>query len=157
VKRAKELKAALKLDPQREMAQAEASLLDSRKECKARLKSLPKLEPPPPPAGALSAAAPPPSQLDLAEQYLALVEKHPPPGGADALLSHAIFHLRRLCRTPLTEFDLLAELKACSSLAACAGVISRCRAYVDGAVAFKGRRKPPSYWRRQQRRGKLPS
>lgn len=86
---------------------------------------------------------------------MALVERHPPPGGPEALLSHAIFHLRRLCRTPLTEYDLLGELKACRSLEACAAVIGRCRAFAEGATAFKGRKRPASYWRRQQRRGKI--
>ena len=108
-------------------------------------------------AAMTAGAIPPPSgQFDLAEQYVALVEKHPPPGGADALLSHAVFHLRRLCRTPLTEFELLAGLKACTSLAQCADVIKRCRAYAEGTLAFKGRRRPPSYWRRQERRKKMP-
>ena len=49
----------------------------------------------------------------------------------------------------------LGELKAATTLAKCADVIRRCRAYAEGAVAFKGRRRPPSYWRRQQRRNKI--
>ena len=122
----------------------------------------PPTPPPTPPtsspaAGTCSGASPPPPSgpFDLAEQYVALVEQHPPPGEHEALLAHAIFHLRRLCRTPLTEYDLLAELKACKSLEACAGVIQRCRAYAEGRAAFKGRRRPASYWKRQQRRGKI--
>ena len=103
--------------------------------------------PPPPP--------PPSAPFDLAEQYIALVERHPPPGGDEALLSHAIFHLRRLCRTPLTEFSLLAELRACTSLAACAAVLRRCRAHAEGTLAVAGKKRPPSYWKRQQRRGKV--
>ena len=106
----------------------------------------------PPPSSAPSAPSAP---FDLAEQYIALVEKHPPPGGDEALLSHAIFHLRRLCRTPLTESGLLAELRACTSLAACAGVMRRCRAHAEGTLAVAGKKRPPSYWKRQQRRGKL--
>ena len=98
---------------------------------------------------------PPSGQFDLAEQYITLVGKHPPPGGQEALLSHCIFHLRRLCRTPLTEHALLASLKECASLEACAGVIKRCRAYAEGTTAFEGKRRPASYWRRQQRRGKI--
>ena len=157
-----------------------ATMAKGRKEAKARLSALPELRPPPPLSSAVPmppprncaasggvASAPPegsmprpssalPSgQFDLAEQYIALVERHPPPGGADALLSHSIFHLRRLCRTPLTEFDLLAELKACKSLEACTGVMKRCRGYAEGAVAFDGKKRPPSYWKRQQRRGKV--
>jgi hypothetical protein len=57
----------------------------------------------------------------------------------------------------IKEFELLAELKACASLAACAAVIERCRGYAEGTAEFKGRRRPPSYWRRQQRRGKIGS
>ena len=97
----------------------------------------------------------PSSASPLIHRYVALLEQHPPPGGNDALLSHAVFHLRRLCRTPLTEYDMLAELKACTSLAACAAVVQRCRAYAEGALAFEGRVRPPSYWRRQQRRGRM--
>ena len=165
VKQAKALKAA-KRDQGRELTEEEVKQVKGRKDAKARLKQLPELRPPPPLSSAVP--MPPPSanaaastsaaaaQFDLAEQYVALVEKYPPPGGKDALLSHSIFHLRRLCRTPLTEFDLLADLKACTSLAALAGVIKRCRAYAEGTMAFEGRRRPPSYWRRQQRRGVVP-
>ena len=152
MKQAKALKAA-KRDQGRELTEPERAVVKARKDAKARLRQLPELRPPPPLPSAVP--VPPSGQFDLAEQYLALVEKHPPPGGADALLSHAIFHLRRLCRTPLTQFDLLAGLKACTSLAECTGVIKRCRAYAEGAQAFKGRRRPASYWRRQERRGKL--
>ena len=107
-------------------------------------------------ASACYASAP----LDLAEQYLDLVGSHPPPGECgdikqEIVMAHTIFHLRRLCRTLLTDFNLLAELKACTSLAACAGVIKRCRAYAEGTMDFKGRRRPASYWKRQQRRGKV--
>ena len=165
------LKAA-KREQGRTLTEEERAVVKGRKAAKARLAQLLELRPPPPlssavpmpppPAAAAASAsadagaAPPPSApFDLAEQYIALVEKHPPPGGADALLSHSIFHLRRLCRTPLAEFDLLAALKACASLAECADVIGRCRAYTEGARPFEGRRRPPSYWKRQQRRGKV--
>lgn len=165
VQQGKALKAA-KRDQGRELTKEEKATVKGRKQAKARLKQLPELQPPPPlsPAvpmpplplnAAASTSATPSAQFDLAEQYVALVEKHPPPGGADALLSHSIFHLRRLCRTPLTDFDLLAGLKACTSLAACAEIIRTCRAYAEGATAFKGPRRPPSYWRRQKARGKI--
>ena len=175
VKQAKALKAAKRGG--RQLSNEEKAMVKGRKETKARLERMHELRPPPPLSSAVPMPPPPPAsaaaststssaehagaaspaagQFDLAEQYIALVEMHPPPGGNDALLSHAIFHLRRLCRTPLTEFDLLASLKACTSLKACAGVIKRCRAYAEGAMAFDGRRRPPSYWKRQQRRGKI--
>ena len=173
VKQAKALKAA-KRDQGRKLTREEKVLVRGRRDARARLKQLPKLRRPPPLSSAVP-MPPPPSfnaaasttsaagvcasplsaQFDLADQYVALVEKHPPPGGQDALLSHSIFHLRRLCRTPLTEFELLADLKACTSLTACAGVIDRCRAYAEGTMTYKGRRRPPSYWRRQRRRGAM--
>ena len=150
----------------RTLSEDEKAIAKGRKAARARLAELPVLQPPPPLSSAVPmpppredgvvagiSTPPQPGPFDLAEQYIALVEKYPPPGGEDALLSHAIFHLRRLCRTPLTEFELLAALKACTSLQACAGVIKRCRAYADGTLAFGGNRRPPSYWRRQQRRG----
>lgn len=175
VKQGKALKVA-KRDEGRKLTKEENAALRSRKEAKARLKQLLQLRRPPtlssalpmppqpqPPSAADADAdadaadvAPLPSgPFDLAEQYLALVEKYPPPGGHDELLSHTIFHLRRLCRTPLTDFNLLAELRACTSLEGCASVIKRCRSYAEGTAAFKGRRRPASYWRRQQRRGKI--
>ena len=144
-RRAKALKA------QRHLTEEEAAVVRGWKAAKATLaqiKAISSALPPPP-----SAAPPPP--FALAEQYIGLVEEHPPPGGAAALLSHAVFHLRRLCRTPLAEFGLLADLEACKSLAACADVIRRCRAFAEGSEAFQGRRRPPSYWRRQQRRKKM--
>jgi len=173
VRQAKALKAAR--DQGRRLTKEEKAVVKGRKAAKARLAKLPRLRPPPllssavpfppPPANAAAAAnavanagavtPPPPSPFDLAEQYVALVERHPPPGGEDALLSHSIFHLRRLCRTPLTEYGLLADLQACTSLAACLAVVKRCRAHVEGTLVFEGRRRPPSYWRRQQRRGRL--
>ena len=157
----------------RHFSTEEKAIVKGRKQAKARLKALPALKSPPPPSSAAvvmpappppadagaaaGAAVPPPSaQFDLAEQYIALVEAHPPPGGPEALLVHAIFHLRRLCRTPLTEFDLLAALGKAKSLAACAGVIKKCRGYAEGTTAFTGKKRPASYWRRQQRRGKIP-
>jgi len=149
----------------------EEVLVKGRKAGKRRLKRLPELTLPPPLSSAVpmppannavadasaTAADPPPptGPFDLAAQYVALVEKHPPPGGPEALLAHSIFHLRRLCRDPLTKHNLLAGLKACTSLAECAEVIKRCRAYAEGTVAFEGKRRPASYWRRQQRRGKI--
>ena len=159
----------------RELSEEERALVEGRKGAKARLRALPELRPPPPlssgspmppplPAGAAAAAAapaaaaaaaPPSGMFDLAEQYIALVERHPPPGGAPALLSHTIFHLRRLCRTPLNEFNLLTELKGCADIDACAGVIRRCRAFAEGAATFTGRHRPASYWRRQEKRGKM--
>ena len=172
VKRAKALKAAKRVEG-RKLTQEEKAVVKGRKDAKSRLAQLPELRPPPPlssavpmppppanaathPSAVATCAAPLPSgQFDLADQYIALVEKHPPPGGTDALAAHAIFHLRRLCRTPLTEFNLLADLKTCKSLAECAAVIKRCRAYTEGAQAFAGRRRPPSYWKRQQRRNKI--
>ena len=93
--------------------------------------------------------------FDLAEQYVALLEAHPPPGGDDALLSHAVFHLRRLCRTPLTEYGLLSELKECKTLKECAAVMQKCAGMQKGALAPQGRRRPPSYWKRQQKRNKM--
>ena len=172
VKQAKALRVAGR-DQGRTLTDEETTIVKSRKEAKARLKQLPDLQPPPPlssaapmpppPANAAAskspsaggAAQPPSGQFDLAEQYITLVEQQPPPGGPEAMLSHSIFHLRRLCRTPLTEYDLLAELKACTSLAACADVMRRCRAYAEGTQAFKGKGRPPSYWKRQQKRGKM--
>ena len=184
VKEARALKAD-KRDHGRKLTAEEKAKVKERKAAKRFLAQLPELRRPPPlssavpmpapmpPAAASSsdgdkegasraaearAGAPPTpraTQFDLAEQYIALAEAFPPPGGTDAQLSHAIFHLRRLCRTPLAEYDLLADLKACTTLAQCAGVIRRCRGYVEGALACKGRRRPPSYWRRQQRRNKL--
>lgn len=162
VKQAKVLKAA-KRDQGQKLSKDEKAMVKGRKHTKAHLQRLPGLPPPPlsvasavptPPAPASAAASELAPQFALAEQYVALVEEHPPPGGTEALLSHAIFHLRRLCRTPLTQFDLLAELKECKSLAECADVIKRCRAYSEGAP-FKGRRRPPSYWRRQRLRLKM--
>ena len=156
VKHAKALKAARR-DQGRELSKEEIEIVNGRKETKARLKLLPELRPPP----ELSSAVPTPrvtdatSSFELAEQYIALVGEYPPPGGDEALTAHAIFHLRKLCRTRLAEFDLLAELSKAQSLAACAGVIERCKAYAEGTVTFKGRRRPASYWKRQQRRGKL--
>ena len=147
-RRAKALKAQRR--DGRHLTEEEAAVVRGRKAAKATLaqiKAISSALPPPP-----SAAPPPP--FALAEQYIGLVEEHPPPGGAAALLSHAVFHLRRLCRTPLAEFGLLADLEACKSLAACADVIRRCRAFAEGSEAFQGRRRPPSYWRRQQRRKK---
>jgi len=162
VKCARDLKKA-KRDQGRQLSLEERAMVKRRHEAKARLHALPKLRRPPPLSTAVpmppsniagaAGASPPSSQFDLAEQYIALVEKFPPPGGDDALLFHAVFHLRRLCRTPLTEFDLLASLAACTSLDACAGVVRRCRAHAEGTLEFEGRRRPPSYWRRQQRRG----
>ena len=148
-RRAKALKAQRR--DGRHLTEEEAAVVRGRKAAKATLaqiKAISSALPPPP-----SAAPPPP--FALAEQYIGLVEEHPPPGGAAALLSHAVFHLRRLCRTPLAEFGLLADLEACKSLAACADVIRRCRAFAEGSEAFQGRRRPPSYWRRQQRRKKM--
>ena len=173
--RAKALKVA-KREQGLQLSEEEKATVKGRKDAKACLRQLSALRLPPPRSstdptppslpGAVApasdaaadthAAPPPPSQFELADEYVALLEKHPPPGGEDALLSHATFHLRRICRTPLTEFDLLAELKACTSLDACAGVVKKCRAYAEGAIDSKGRRRPPSYWRRQQRRGKMP-
>ena len=171
VKEAKALKKEAKKEQgKKQLTVEEEAMVKGRKEAKRRLKRLPELTLPPPlssavplpPAssngaasGAAAADPPPTGPFDLAEQYIALVEKYPPPGGPEALLSHSIFHLRRLCRDPLTKHNLLASLKACTSLAGCADVIKRCRAYVEGTMAFEGKRRPASYWRRQQRRGKI--
>ena len=35
------------------------------------------------------------------------------------------------------------------------GVIRRCRAFAEGAATFTGRHRPASYWRRQEKRGKM--
>ena len=161
VEQARALKKARRHEPGRELTAEERATVKGRKALKAQLKSLVQLPPPPslpplPPPSLPPPPVAPPSQFDLAEQYTELLASHPPPGGADAPLAHAVFHLRRLCRTPLTEYNLLSELQACQSLQACQGVLKRCRAYAEGAMAFKGRRRPASYWRRQQKRGKLP-
>ena len=46
--------------------------------------------------------------LDLADQYLALAAAHPPPAG----ITCVTFHLRRLCRDLLTQYELLTPLLA---------------------------------------------
>ena len=171
VKQGKALKAA-KRDAERVLTEEERAVVKGRKNAKARLRQLLELQPPPPlssavpmpppsahaaassPSGVSSAAPLPSAPFDLAEQYLTLVAQYPPPGGPAALLSHLIFHLRRLCRTPLAEFDLLSNLKACKSLAECAAVVTQCRAYAERTLPFQGRRRPPSYWRRQEQRRK---
>ena len=139
----------------RQLSDEEKAVVTGRKEDKARLAKLPTILPPPPLSAAVplppppahsgganaTASMPTPSHLpsaplDLAEQYLALVRVHPPPGGHDAVVTHTVFHVRRLARALLTEYELMDTLKSCTSVDACARVVERCREYADGHVAF---------------------
>ena len=70
--------------------------------------------------------------LDLADQYLALAAAHPPPAG----ITCVTFHLRRLCRDLLTQYELLTPLLAATTLAGAARVVARCRELADGRAAF---------------------
>jgi len=112
-RRAKALKAQRR--DGRHLTEEEAAVVRGRKAAKATLaqiKAISSALPPPP-----SAAPPPP--FALAEQYIGLVEEHPPPGGAAALLSHAVFHLRRLCRTPPSQSDPWDCRQDCDDALAC--------------------------------------
>lgn len=57
----------------------------------------------------VSSKAPSPTPHDLAEQYLALAEVHPP------TLECVLFHLRRMCRDALRQFELRNTLEALGS------------------------------------------
>ena len=103
---------------------------------KARLKALPRL---PRPGGQGTGAHPEP--LHLAEAYLGLVRVHPPTGEKgevtrEILMAHAIFHLRRLCRDLLSQYELLPILASCRTLDAAADVMRRCREYAEGTREF---------------------
>ena len=124
----------------RKLSPEEKALLAGRKAARARLLQLNQL--PTSDGGSDgesggSSATIPSSPLDLAEQYLELVRAHPPPGGRDALMTHTIFHLRRLARALLTKYELLPSLMACTSLEAAADVVCRCRAYESGELTFE--------------------
>ena len=70
--------------------------------------------------------------LDLADQYLALAAAHPPPAG----ITCVTFHLRRLCRDLLTQYELLTPLLAATTLAGAARGVARCRELADGRATF---------------------
>jgi hypothetical protein len=48
----------------------------------------------------------PPPRMSLADEYLELVRSHPPPGGKEAMVTHAIYHLRRIMREQLTTYEV---------------------------------------------------
>ena len=111
-------KALRRARAERALCPAEKAVVRGRQEAKARLERLPRL----PKVVAASAiggdgafewqSAP----LDLADQYVELAAAHPPPGGKEALSTHAIFHVRRLAKLPLTRFELMPRLEACTDL-----------------------------------------
>ena len=152
IRRAKRLRAE-RIESGRKLTADEKACVAARKEAKARVRRLSALLSLPfPPggevaaqdheeraAGASTAAAPDAAStapFDLAEQYLRLVAAHPPPGGRDALMTHAIFHLRRIVKEPLTRFQLRPALEACTSLDAAATIIRRCRAFDEGSLPY---------------------
>ena len=53
-----------------------------------------------------------------------------------ALLTHLVFHVRRLLRTALAQFELLPALEACTSVDSARDVVRRCRAYSLGELPF---------------------
>ena len=75
-------------------------------------------------------------------------------GGAPAARRHHLvtFHLRRLCRDLLTQYELLTPLLAATTLAGAARVVARCRSSPTAARPLwpAGRRLWPS--RRRRRR-----
>ena len=100
----------------RRLTPEERAVVAGRKPARERLRRLPRL----PKVAAVAADGTPwPSApLDLAEQYLELARLHPPPGGAEAAITHGIFHVRRLLRALMTQYELLPTLKACTSMCA---------------------------------------
>ena len=104
-------------------------LVESRREERA----LPMLPPPPSKPklrssvdGLLPSVHPQSAPLDLCDQYLDLVEAHP------ADMTHIIFHVRRIAKQLLTQYELLPILVECSSLDEARMVVRRCREYAEG-------------------------
>ena len=129
---------AIKRSKERKLTKEELHVLAERKTAKSRLKELPHLIAP---ATSASTQQPSCAPLDLADQYLELVRTHPPTGekgevSTEITMTHTIFHLRRLCRTLLTQYELLPILASATSIDAAAGVMQRCRDYADGVLNF---------------------
>ena len=123
------------------------------RDAKAALRRVPALEPPAaakagigaagsgwdgtsasaPTAGAATAEC---SRLQLAFEYLELTEVHPAP------ISCVTFHLRRLCKQQLTQYELLAPLLAATSRQGAQRVMQRCAEFASGRASFKAGAPP---------------
>lgn len=74
-----------------------------------------------------------PDKLDLALEYLDLVDQYP----IDAPLSTVIFHSRRMCRDYLADYQLLTAIEGCSGITDVRRMLEKCRAYRDGTEFFE--------------------
>ena len=84
-------------------------------------------------AGALAARrAAAADRLGLALEYLSLVEATP----EAAPLPTVIFHLRRMCRARLEQYQLLASLVGAQSVAAARRIVEKCARYASGDEKF---------------------
>ena len=122
VKEAAALK-KVKKDGSKMLTEEERQLVKGRKAAKERIASLTKFaELAPLSIDKDNAAAASTSKADggfaLANDYIELVTQYPPPGGKDAQITHTIYHVRRMLRDKLNEFELMDPLKACTSLTA---------------------------------------
>ena len=141
VKEAGELK-KVKKDGSKVLTEEERQLVKGRKAAKERLAALPKFEELAPLSiDKDNAAAASTSKADggfaLANDYIELVTQYPPPGGKDAQITHTIYHVRRMLRDKLNEFELMDPLKACTSVTAIKELIQRCKSYSDGSLYFE--------------------
>jgi len=67
----------------------------------------------------------PPDKIDLAIEYIELVEKHP------VMMKSIIFHVRRILKEELAAYQLMEDLVACQSLQAVKKVVLEAKEYKE--------------------------
>lgn len=94
----------------------------------------------------------PPNKIDLAIEYIELVEKHP------VIMKSIIFHVRRILKEELAEYQLMEDLIGCQSLQAVKKVVLEAKDYkVKGNYLFdpdKEKKAKEAIERRKQNEGK---
>lgn len=136
----KKLREAERLDEAAASRELTTEEQAKRAQLGAMREALAKLPEPPPPAtkgdgGAAARRAAPlrdgaQGQLQLALEYLALAELHPPP------LSCVLFHVRRICRDVLTKYQALEELLGVSTVGEARALLRRCADFETGKLCF---------------------
>ncbi len=81
-------------------------------------------------APAAAAKRDPPTKLQLAREYLALVQQYP------ATLKTVVFHLRRMCRDELTKYQLLEDLLVATTVEEAEAIIQRAWGYDQHPETF---------------------
>eukprot|EP00392_Amoebophrya_sp_AT5.2_P005988 g5998.t1 len=73
-----------------------------------------------------------PFNLALAEEYLQLAERYPPPASEKGSgFSTVLFHVRRMCKSVLTKYHLLERALGSESIADLRDVLAKCAEYVN--------------------------